>query len=353
MTEQRAIVHLDLDAFFAAVEVIEDPSLAGRPVVVGGRPEDRGVVSSASYEARAFGVHSAMPTYRALALCPGAVLRPPRHGVYRPYSQRVMALLRAASPLVEQTSIDEAYVDLTAQVAAWDEAIDLARELQCQVRDEVRLSASLGVASNKLVAKVASDYDKPGGLTVVRPGDEAAFLAPLPVRVLSGIGPVTAARLAELEVETVGDLAHADPGDLARRFGSHGVEMARRARGLDDRQLVTEHDTKSVSQERTFRHDLVRADDIHHHLLALSQGVAERLQHLGLAAGTVALKVRYADFVDVGRQMSLDVPTADPQVLQRAALALLDRAWQKGRPVRLLGLAARRLCPPPSQLRLL
>ncbi|MBN1660606.1 MAG: DNA polymerase IV [Anaerolineae bacterium] len=353
MTEQRAIIHLDLDAFFAAVEVIEDPSLAGRPVVVGGRPEDRGVVSSASYEARAFGVHSAMPTYRALALCPNAVLRPPRHGVYRTYSQRVMALLEQASPLVEQTSVDEAYLDLTDQVSAWDEAVGMAHALQRRVRDEVGLSASLGVASNKLVAKVASDYDKPGGLTVVPPGDEATFLAPLPVRVLWGIGPVTVSRLAEIGVETVGDLARADPVELARRLGTHGLEMVHRARGIDDRPVVPEHETKSVSQERTFRHDLVRMDDIHHHLLALCEGVAERLQNLDLAAGTIAIKVRYADFTDVGRQMSLDVPTADAEVLYRAALALLHRAWKEGRPVRLLGLAARRLSPPHGQLRLL
>ena len=277
MAEQRAIVHLDLDAFFAAVEVLEDPSLAGKPVVVGGRPEDRGVVSSASYEARQFGVRSAMPTYRALALCPHAVLRPPRHDVYRPYSRRVMAVLNAASALVEQTSIDEAYVDLTAQVTTWGDAAGIARDLQRQVRDEVGLSASLGVASNKLVAKVASDYDKPGGLTVVRPGKEAAFLAPLPVRVLWGVGPVTAARLAEIGVETVGDLAAADSTELARRFGAHGADMTSRARGVDNRQVVTGHEVKSVSQERTFRHDLVRADDVHRHLWSLSQGVAHRL----------------------------------------------------------------------------
>ena len=163
MAGLRVILHLDLDAFFAAVEVLEDPSLAGKPVVVGGKPADRGVVASASYEARAFGVHSAMSTFRALALCPGAVLRPPRHGIYRPYSRRVMLLLQAASPLVEQTSIDEAYVDLSEQVTTWDEAVEQARSLQRRVRDEIGLSAFVGVASNKLVAKVASDRDKWAG----------------------------------------------------------------------------------------------------------------------------------------------------------------------------------------------
>jgi DNA polymerase-4 len=349
----RAIVHLDLDAFFAAVEVLEEPALAGRPVVIGGRPEARGVVASASYEARAFGVRSAMPTYRALALCPGAVLRPARHGVYRTYSQQVMALLHDTTALVEQTSIDEAYLDLTDTIAVWDDAIAAARTLQQRVRDEVGLSASLGVAASKLLAKVASDYDKPGGLTVVRPGDEATFLAPLPVRVLSGVGPVTAEKLAAMGIKTVGDLARTDETALHRRLGSHGIDIARRARGVDDRPVVAEHERKSVSQERTFRRDLVHEKDLQRHLWNLCQGVAGRLERVDRAAGTVALKLRYADFTDVGRQMSLDVPTADARVLYRAALVLLERAWQPGRPVRLLGVGASRLSPPPGQMRLL
>jgi DNA polymerase-4 len=180
----RAIVHLDLDAFYAAVEMLERPELVGKALLIGGSPEGRGVVSTASYAARAFGVRSAMPTYRALQLCPQAIVLPPRHRLYRDYSRRVMAILRKATPLLEQVSIDEAYLDLTEQVTDWDEAIPLARQLQRDVRQETGLSASLGVAANKLVAKVASDQNKPGGLTVVPPGEEAAFLAPLPVRAL-------------------------------------------------------------------------------------------------------------------------------------------------------------------------
>jgi len=349
----RAIVHLDLDAFFASVEVLEKPDLAGKPVLVGGRPEQRGVVAAASYAARAFGVHSAMPMARALRLCPRAVVLPARHGVYRDYSRRVMDILHQASSLVEQISVDEAVLDLTDQVAAWEETPGIARALQVRVREEVGLSASLGVATNKLVAKVASDHDKPGGLTVVRPGGEAAFLAPLPVRVLWGVGPVTASRLAEMGVTTVGELAGLSEEVLRARFGQHGAEMARRARGIDHRPVVTEHERKSVSQETTFARDVRDPAALRRHLWRLSRGVARHLKRSQVAAGTVAIKLRYADFTMLTRQMSLDVPTDDERRIYRAALVLLKRAWQRGRPVRLLGVAGRQLLPPAGQLPLL
>ncbi|MEJ2209638.1 MAG: DNA polymerase IV, partial [Anaerolineae bacterium] len=318
-----------------------------------GRPEERGVVASASYEARALGVHSAMPTYRALALCPEAIVRPNRHSLYRDYSRRVMAILHEASPLVEQMSIDEAYLDLSDQIEAWAGGVDLARQIQARVRDEVGLSASLGVAGNKLVAKVASDHDKPGGLTVVEPGQEAAFLAPLPVRVLWGVGPVTAGKLAELGVETVGDLARLAEADLEAHFGGQGAALAQQARGIDRRPVVAEHELKSVSQERTFRRDLADLRALKQQLWQLSQGVARRLEGAEVAAGTVAIKLRYADFATVTRQMSLAVPTADAEAIYGAALVLLRRTWQPGQPVRLLGVAGQRLCPPPGQLPLL
>jgi len=346
----RAIIHLDLDAFFAAVEILEDPSLAGKPVVVGGRPEGRGVVATASYCARALGIHSAMPTYRALQLCPELVIVPPRHDVYRRYSHDVMALVHKAAPLVEQTSVDEAYLDLTSVVGAWEEAGEHARALQARVKDQVGLSASLGAAQNKLVAKVASDRHKPGGLTIVRPGEEAAFLAPLPVRVLWGIGPVTAQRLAAMGVTTVGVLASVPEAELRARFGKHGAAMGRHALGIDSRPLVTERETKSVSQERTFVRDLARLNALKHHLWRLSQGVAHRLHRAELAAGTIGIKMRYADFCTVTRQMSLMEPTDDEEQIYRAAVVLLERAWQAGRPVRLLGVVASQLGPPTGQL---
>ncbi len=351
--QSRAIVHLDLDAFFAAVEAVEDPDLAGRPLIIGGGAQERGVVAAASYPARALGVRSAMPTSRALTLCPGAIVLPPRHRLYRQYSRRVMEILHRASPLVEQMSVDEAFLDLTDLVAGWEAAIEIAMRLQRRVREETGLSASLGVATNKLVAKVASDRDKPGGLTVVRPGEEAAFLAPLPVRVLWGVGPVTAQKLSRMGVTTVGELARVGEGELRASFGQQGPAMVRRARGIDERALATHHERKSVSQERTFSHDLADTDALKQQLWRLSQGVSRRLKGAGLAACTVSIKLRYADFTTMSRQMTVAVPTDDAQEVYRAALTLFGRVWLKGRPVRLLGVAARRLSSPVGQLPLM
>ncbi len=318
----RAIVHLDLDAFFAAVEVLENPELVGKPVLVGGKPGERGVVAAASYPARAFGCRSAMPMARALQLCPDAIVLPGRHSLYRQYSRRVMALIHELTPLVEQISIDEAFFDLSDQIKTWEEAAAVARRLQTDVREQIGLSASLGVAANKQVAKVASDFDKPGGLTVVQPGDEASFLAPLPVRALWGIGPVTAERLAGLGVTTIGELAALSEDDLRAAFGRHGPEMAQRARGIDDRAVITEYERKSVSQERTFNQDLTELHALKVRLWRMSQGVAEYLQRNELAGGTVAIKLRYSDFTTLTRQMSLAVPTDDAIEVYRAALGV-------------------------------
>jgi DNA polymerase-4 len=344
---------MDLDAFYAAVEVLKNPKLEGKPLLIGGSPEGRGVVMTASYKARESGVHSAMPMARALALCPQAIVLPARHNEYRRMSRQVMAVLAEFSPLVEQMSIDEAYVDLTDQVQSWDEAVDAAQQIQGRIKENKGLSASLGVATNKLVAKVASDRDKPGGLTIVRPGDEAVFLAPLPVRVLWGVGPVTAARLARTGVQTVGELAKLSELELRTRFGRHGAGMFRQARGIDRRPLVMEREAKSVSQERTFGRDLIDVEELHEQLARLSEGVARRLQRSSLAAGTVALKLRYADFSTLSRQMTLAVPTDDADVIHQAALTLFGRTWQRGRAVRLLGVAGRHLSPPVGQLPLL
>jgi DNA polymerase-4 len=353
------IVHLDLDAFYAAVEVIENEELEGKPIVIGGRPEQRGVVATASYPARDAGIRSAMPMARAVRLCPQVIILPPRHQIYHEYSRQVMAILHQVSPQVEQTSIDEAYLDLTEQIAAWEQGVEIARALQARVQDEVGLSASLGVATNKLVAKVASDRDKPGGLTIVQPGEEATFLAPLPVRVLWGIGPVTAGKLAEMGIATVGDLARIPAADLQARFGKHGRAMARQAQGIDERQVQTEREVKSISQERTFARDLVAPQALTEQLERLSAGVSERLRAAGLAAGTIAVKLRYADFTTVTRQAQPAMPTNDVDLIHQTVLSLWQRAWQPGRAVRLLGVAGRRLVParedqvpPPEQLSL-
>ncbi|MEA3334379.1 MAG: DNA polymerase IV [Chloroflexota bacterium] len=348
----RAILHLDLDAFFAAVEILEDPLLEGKPVLVGGRPEQRGVVAAASYPARAHGCRSAMPMARALTLCPQAVVLPPRHNLYRTYSAKVMALIYEITPEVEQLSIDEAFLDISDQLQHWNEAIQVARQLQRQVQNDIGLSASLGVASNKQVAKVASDYEKPGGLTVVRPGDEPAFLAPLHVRALWGIGPVTTERLEAMGVTTVGELAIQPEAALQTAFGKHGPEMLRRAQGIDTRQVITARERKSISQERTFSKDLVELIDLKRQLWRMSQRVASYLQKKSTAAGTIAIKIRYSDFTTLTRQMSLEVPTSDAREIYRVALVLLERNWQIGRPVRLLGVGAQQLGKPTGQLAL-
>jgi DNA polymerase-4 len=341
---------MDLDAFYAAVEVLRRPELQDEPVLIGGSPEGRGVVMTASYKARESGVRSAMPMARALGLCPRAIVLPADHREYRRRSRQVMAILGEFSPLVEQMSIDEAYVDLTGQIKSWNEAADVARLIQRRIDDEEGLSASLGVASNKLVAKVASDRDKPGGLTVVPQGDETTFLAPLPVRVLWGIGPVTAARLAKMGVRTVGDLVRLSEDELRARFGRHGGGMFRQARGIDRRPVVVEREAKSVSQETTFSRDVSDVDELLKRLERLSEGVARRLQRSKLAAGTVAIKLRYADFSTLSRQMTLAVPTDDAGVIFQTAKILFVRTWQRGRSVRLLGVAGRHLSTPIGQL---
>jgi len=347
----RVILHLDLDAFYAAVEVLDKPDLAGKPVLIGGR--QRGVVATASYPARAFGIRSAMPMFQALELCPEAIVLPPRFGRYRECSRQVMDILHQTSPLVEQISIDEAYLELTDQLTSWGDGVGIAQVLQKRVKGEVGLSASLGVATNKLLAKVASDHDKPGGLTVVWPEGEAAFLAPLPVRVLWGVGPVTADELATMGVFTVGDLATRRLEDLHARFGHRAAEMIELAQGIDKRPVITERERKSVSQERTFSHDLKDGKSLRIQLWRLSQGVADHLQRAGLAAGTVTIKLRYSDFSTLTRQMSLSVPTDNERTIYRAALVLLRRTWERGRPVRLLGVAGRQLSQPAGQLPLL
>ena len=261
-----------------------------------------------------------------------------------------MALLHALTPLVEQISIDEAFVELTEQSTSWEEAVMIAQRLQGQVRDEIGLSASLGVAANKQVAKVASDFRKPGGLTVVQPGEEADFLAPLPARALWGVGPVTAERLAGMSVQTVGELAALTDDTLQAALGRHGPDLGRRARGIDDSPLVVERERKSISQERTFDRDIAELRPLKQHLWRMSQAVAGYLQRAELAGSVVAIKLRYSDFTTLTRQMTLPLPSDDAVEVYRAALTLLERTWEPGRAVRLLGVGAHQLSQPSGQL---
>ena len=339
----RWIIHLDLDAFFCAVEEQLDPSLRGKPFAVGGRPETRGVVSSCSYAARQFGVRSAMPMGAALRQCPDLIVLRGDHRRYRAVSRRVMELLRSVTPRVEQISIDEAFLDVTDLPVT---ATALAEQLQERIRVELGLPCSLGVAGNMLVAKIANNVGKarnakdgspPNAILAVQPGEEAAFLAPLPCTELWGVGPKTAERLAQMGIRTIGDIARLPDEELGRRFGKHGEDLLRRARGIDDRPVVTHHEPKSVSQETTFVRDVSDGEELRRTLKRLSSGVARQLKRHRLTGTTVRLKLRWSDFTTPTRQTTLDRPTDDEVEIFETASALFERLWSPGEKVRLLG----------------
>jgi DNA polymerase-4 len=359
----RKILHLDLDAFFCAVEELRDPHLRGTPFAVGGRPNERGVVSSCSYAARQSGVHSAMPMAQALRLCPGLRVVAPNHAAYQDYSERVMSILRQWTARIEQLSIDEAFLDvsdLPSASLARPTAADLALKLQLEIRQQLDLPCSLGVATNKLLAKTATDVGKakhrgptpPCALEVVPPGQEAAYLAPLPVRMLWGVGPKTAARLAELGLNTIGEIALAPEAVLTRQFGQAGREMSWHARGIDDRPVASERVARSISQEVTFERDVFTQAVLEETLRRLSEEVARLLRQKDLCAGTIRLKIRWPDFTTLTRQVSLDMPTDQDGVIAEAARALLHSVWSPGRPVRLIGVGATRLVESAHQLSL-
>jgi DNA polymerase-4 len=345
------ILHVDLDAFFAAVEQRDRPELRGKPVIVGGGgPHDRGVVSAASYEARRYGVRSAMPLRTAGRLCPQGVFLAVDGAKYARVSRQVMAILRRFTPRVEQISIDEAFLDVAGSEALFGPPETIARTIKVSIRDELHLTASVGVASNKLVAKIASELRKPDGLVIVAPGTEATFLAPLPIERLWGVGPRTRDVLSEYRVHTIGDLAALPPDLLERRFGTRGPELVARARGVDPSPVSDEHEAKSVSHEHTFDVDSDDWEVLERTLLALAEGVAGRLRAGGLGASTVGIKVRASDFTTLTRQKTLPQPTDDGEVIWRTAVALA-RPQVRGIRVRLLGVAASHLVA-ADQLRL-
>ncbi len=340
---QRTIIHADMDAFYASVEVLDNPSLRGKPVIVGGRRDERGVVSAASYEARRFGVHSAMPLRTASRKCPHGVFLPVRPDRYRELSEKVMAIFADYTPQVEPISLDEAFLDVTASAAAFGDGPKIARLIKDRVRDEIGLVVSVGVATNKLCAKVASDLRKPDALVVVPPGEEAAFLAPLPIRRLWGVGPQAQAALGDYGVTTIGQLAAIPPGTLHRRFGRHGDDLAARARGEDRSPVQTMHAPKSVGHEHTFDTDTADVGRLEATLLDLAESVASRLRRHDLAAGTVQLKLRYEGFETLTRQAPLPRQTRESAPLYAATLALLRKTLVAGRGVRLIGLTAHNL----------
>ncbi len=341
----RTIVHFDLDAFFASVEQLEDPRLRGHPVVVGGDPEGRGVVAAASYEARAFGVHSAQPARIARQLCPTAVFLPTRHDLYHAYSRRVFAIAATYTDLMQPLSIDEAFLDLSLQATP----LDAATAFKQQVRAEIGLTVSIGVAANKLVAKIASDLQKPDGFVTVTPGQEAAFLAPLPASKLWGVGPRTAQRLQEMGIRTIGDLARMDVANLAASLGTtHARELVQRAHGQDESPVTPDRQAKSISDETTFPTDVHDARELWRVLREQSATCAGRLHRHGLAARTVGVKLRFGDFRTITRSLTLPAPTDSDREIATAVALLMRQTWAPTRrPLRLVGVRVSNLLSPP------
>ncbi len=342
----QAILHLDMDAFFVNVHLLEHPEDAGIPLAVGGQPESRGVIASASYEARQFGVRSAMPSSRAKRLCPQLKIVGRNWSRIKESSTSVMAIL-AEYGSVEKMSVDEAFVDISES----GEPEKLAETIRRRVKEETQLPASVGLATSKLVAKVASDYDKPEGCTVVFPGQEAAFLAPQSVRVIWGIGPRTAERLeTRLNIRTCGQLAGHETGDLVAEFGQHAAALQRRAMGVDRREVRTERGhPKSISQEWTFSQDVNDPRILQEQLRKQSASVARSLQKRNLVAHTVRVKFRWSDFTTFTRQKSLEVGIDDEERIYRLALAIWQEHWPGGQRMRLLGVGVTSLEEPAAR----
>jgi DNA polymerase IV len=346
MGELRRILHIDMDAFYASVEQRDRPELRGRPVAVGGAADQRGVVAAASYEARAFGVRSAVPMARAIRLCPALIVVPPDFRKYRTVSQQVFEIFRRVTSLVEPLSLDEAYLDVTTN--AWGETLGLnvARRLKTEIREATGLTASAGVAPNKFLAKIASGWHKPDGLTVIAPERVEAFLQGLPVDALWGVGPVTARKLRARGIERLIDIRTVEPAALRETVGSLSDWLQQLARGEDDRPVVPEHDSKSSGSETTFVRDLIDLAEIRREIAAMASDAAGWLVRHERYARTVTIKVRYDDFTTITRSHS-DTATRDESAIVSRAVALLDRTDAGRRPVRLLGVSVHNLSADP------
>jgi len=346
MSGIRRILHIDMDAFYASVEQRDDPSLRGKPVAVRGNPSQRGVVASASYEARAFGVHSAIPMARAVRLCPSLVIVPPDFARYRAASQTVFHLFQAVTPLVEPLSLDEAYLDVTEN--SWGESLgrEVALRLKAQIRETTGLTASAGVAPNKFLAKIASAWKKPDGLTVIAPERVEHFLQQLPVDALWGVGPVTAKRLRERGIERLVEVRSADPSVLRDAVGSQTEWLRQLADGVDDRPVVPNRAAKSCGSENTFSQDLTDLGEIRSAIEEMARDDAAWLERKSLLCRTVTIKVRYSDFTTITRSHSQVPATRSPEEIAARARALLDRTEAGRRPVRLLGVSVHNLIDP-------
>jgi DNA polymerase-4 len=350
----RIIFHLDMDAFYASVEQRDNPALRGQPVIVGAPPTQRGVVCAASYEARKFGVRSAMPSVTAGRLCLKGIFVRPRMDVYRDESRAIMSIVAESGALIEQVSVDEAYLDFSAktQRATADEsllaALPMARELKQRIFAQRKLTASIGVAANKFLAKLASDFQKPNGLTLIPERDKVLFLRPMPVRAIHGVGRVTEQVLVNAGIRTIGDLQDY-VGDLRTLVGSWAPGLKRFAFGEDDRALDLGDERKSISSENTFLHDTADRRVLRDCLREQANDVAQTLQHKRLEAQTVQVKVRYSDFTTLTRQISVEEPISDASEIYRLAVHLLAREKLVHRPLRLLGLGVSGLMPPSAK----
>jgi len=344
--DARTILHVDMDAFYASVEQRDDPSLRGRPVIVGGTG-DRGVVAAASYEVRRYGVHSAMPMREALRRCPDAVCVRPRIGHYADVSQQVFAIFREFTPLVQGLSLDEAFLDVTAGTGALGDGERIAHEIKRLVHERTGLTASVGVAPNKLVAKIASDLRKPDGLVVVRQDEINAVLDPLPIRKLFGLGAKTAPKVEALGIHTLGDLRQASPARLRPIFGRYTERVLQRAAGIDTRPVVPDQDEKQISAEETFDADIADHARLRAEIVRLADKVGARLRSRQLAAACVTVKIRRKDFTTYSRQRHFEPPTQETRVITTIATTLLD-AWLATQPraaLRLLGVGVSDLAP--------
>jgi DNA polymerase-4 len=351
MPDVRTILHVDMDAFFASVEQLDHPELRGKPVLVGGEGR-RGVVAAASYEARAFGCHSAQPMTVARRNCPHAVVVPPRGRRYREVSQRVFEILESFTPLVEPLSVDEAFLDVTGSHRLHGSPRQIAESIKRRIHGELGVTASVGVAPNKFLAKLASDLDKPDGLTVVEPDRVEQTLDRLPVSRMWGVGPATERKLRDLGVATFGDLRRYPPEPLESCLGVHARRMAELARGVDHREVVPDHTAKSISQEQTFAFNLEEPEAVRAVLLGQVEQVGRRLRRHGFRAGTVTIKIRYGEFETITRSRSFDEATDRTDRLWRAGAALFAEWARSFRPVRLIGFGAGHLTRAGEQLQL-
>ncbi len=340
--QSKYIIHLDMDAFYPSVEVLDNPALNGKPVIVGGSKE-RGVVSSASYEARKFGIHSAQPMAQARRRCPDGIFLPVRMSRYKEVSKRVFEIFHRFTPLVEPVSIDEAFLDVTGSTRIFGQPENIAKMIKKTILIQTGLTVSAGVAPSKFVAKIASDIDKPDGLTVVPLNGIREFLDPLPVKKMWGVGKMTQLTLRRLNIRTFRELRRTPATFLEKKFGKHGVKMHLLAMGVDERDVMPEHDVKSMGHEQTFLHDITSLDAAKKELLALGNKVARRMRHKGVTGKTVTLKVKYNDFVQITRSTTLPKPTDDGLEIYSTVCRFLEKTEVTIKPIRLLGISLSQL----------